>query len=384
MDAVIQGVALLAVGFWMVAGLHLARAKKSLAFLADIPLAKDGILPKVSIIIAARNEERKLEQALRSVLGLEYPHLEIFVMNDRSTDGTSEILDRIANQDHRVMIRHLTDLPDGWLGKNYALHAGAREATGEFLLFTDADIVFHPQALRKAIAHVQKSRLDHLTVIPEDTMPEFFLRIVAAAFGIFFFLVFQPWKAKDPRSRKYMGIGAFNLVRASAYAGIGGHRSIAMRPDDDLKLGKLLKQNGYRQDVLIGKGMVTLEWYRSLGELIEGLMKNSFAGVEYRISVVLLVTVGALLGQVWPWIGMVVTTGPAQALYGVAVVLMVVVFWVAMAPYGIKPWHGVLFPIAMLLLLFIQWRAMILTLWSGGITWRGTHYPLRALKANKV
>lgn len=384
MDAVLEGIALFVVAFWVVAGFYLAEAKKSLAFLAEVPSAKGGALPKVSVIIAARNEERKLEQALQSVLCLDYPDLEIFVVNDRSTDGTSAILNRIATQDHRLMVRHITTLPKGWLGKNHALHEAAQDAKGEFLLFTDADIVFNPLTLRKAIGHVQRSQLDHLTVVPEDTMPKFFLRIVTGAFGVFFFLVFQPWKAKDPQSRKYMGIGAFNLVRSSAYASIGGHGLIAMRPDDDLKLGKLLKQNGYRQDVLIGKGIVMLEWYQSLGELIEGLMKNAFAGVEYRISIVILMTIGVLLGQVWPWIGLVVATGPAQYLYGAAVIFMIAVFWLSMAPYGIKPWHGIFFPIAALFLLFVQWRAMILTLWSGGITWRGTYYPLKALKANKV
>ena len=247
------GLAMLAAGFWVPAGIWLMLNRHALTVLASTG-PRRSTAPTVSIVIPARNEERNLEQALESVLALDYPDLEIIVVNDRSTDGTGEILEKMAKQDARLTVVTMASLPADWIGKPYALHRGALEAQGEFILFTDADIVFHPFALGKAMAHVQAHRFDHVTLIPEGTMPGFFLRTLAATFGIFMFLLFKPWKARNPRSRCYMGIGAFNLIRTSAYRAMDGHQPVALRPDDDLKFAKLVKDHGYRQDVLNGEG----------------------------------------------------------------------------------------------------------------------------------
>ena len=142
-----------------------------------------------------------------------------------------------------------------------------------------------------------------------------------------------------------MGVGAFNLIRASAYRAMGGHQPVALRPDDDLKFGKLVKDHGYRQDVLNGRGMVTVEWYRSVGELIDGLMKNMFAGMEYSVSLVIAATLAALLMHIWPWIGVWMADGWPQALYAVTVVMMIGSFGVAMAPFGVKFWQGLILPL---------------------------------------
>ncbi|MDT7042939.1 glycosyltransferase [Candidatus Nitronereus thalassa] len=376
--------AILSAGFWLPIGILLILKRHALTVLASLDEGPTQNWPKVTVVIPARNEERNVNQALQSVLRLDYPDLQIVVVNDRSTDGTGSILKQLAEQDPRLTLMHIQSLPDGWLGKTHALHMAARQALGEFILFTDADIVFHPLALRKAMSHVQANRLDHLTVVPEDTMPGFFLRSLSATFGIFMFMLFQPWRVRNPKSRRYMGIGAFNLVRTSVYRAIGGHQAIALRPDDDLKLGKLVKLNGFRADVLNGQSMVTVEWYRSVPELIQGLMKNMYAGMEYRLSLVILATIGSLLFHIWPWIGMWVTTGVPQILYALTVLMMVGSFGIAMAPHGVKPWQGLLLPLTISLLVYIQCRATILTLWQGGIYWRETFYTLKALKNNKV
>ena len=306
-DTINLSIAILGAGFWVPIGILLIVKRHALAVLASLDEGQTKTWPKVTVVIPARNEERNLKQALQSVLKLDYSDLEIVVVNDRSTDGTGSILEEMAKQDQRLTLMNIQSLPDGWLGKTHALHMGAQQAHGEFILFTDADIMFHPLAFRKAMSHIQANRLDHLTVVPEDTMPGFFLRTLSATFGIFMFILFQPWKVRNPKSRRYMGIGAFNLVRTSVYRAIGGHQAIALRPDDDLKFGKLVKLNGYRSDVLNGQGMVTVEWYRSVPELIQGLMKNMFAGTEYRVSLVILATIGSLPIHIWlgpsgsPW-----------------------------------------------------------------------------------
>ena len=375
--------AILAAGFWVPVGIWLVSKRHAFTVLASVQVEGDHPLPTISVVIPARNEERNLEQALQSVLALDYPGLEIIVVDDRSTDGTGEILEKMTKQDPRLTVVTIAGLPAGWLGKPHALHVGAQRAQGEFILFTDADVVFHSSALRKAMAHVRANRFDHVTVIPEDTMPGFFLRTLAGTFGIFMFLLFKPWQARNPRSRCYMGIGAFNLIRTSVYRALGGHEPVALRPDDDLKFGKLVKDDGYRQDVLNGRGMVTVEWYRSVAELIDGLMKNMFAGMEYRVSVVIAATLAALVMHIWPWIGVWVTGGWPQTWYAVTVVMMIVSFGVTMRPFGVKFWHGLLLPLTVGLLVYIQCRSAALALWRGGIVWRGTFYELRQLKTGK-
>jgi glycosyltransferase involved in cell wall biosynthesis len=363
--------------------IQIRRGNRSIRFLKDLPPLA-GPLPRVSILIPARNEERNLEEALRSVLALDYDNLEIDVVDDRSTDRTGEILDRMALADPRLRIVHVRELPPGWLGKNHALWLGAGKATGEFLLFTDADVVMDPSILRRAVGAMVADRLDHLTAAPEIERPNVLFEMFVGAFSLFFTLFTKPWKVKDPESPSHVGIGAFNLVRASAYRAAGGHQAIAMRPDDDLKLGKLLKKNGFRPEFVFGQGALRVEWYASVRELIQGLMKNAFSGVDYRVSVVVVATVAQLATLVWPFLALVLTSGPTRWLNLASVLVLLGLCWINAPLAGVRRWHGVGFPLATLLFLYIVWRAMLLTLWNGGIDWRGTHYSLAELKANKV
>jgi glycosyltransferase involved in cell wall biosynthesis len=359
------------------------RGVRSIRALRDLP-PLTGPLPRVSIIIPARNEERNLEEALRSILALDYDNLEIDVVDDRSTDRTGEILDRMAAADPRLRIVHVRELPPGWLGKNHALWLGAAKATGEFLLFTDADVVMDPSALRRAVGAMAADHLDHLTAAPEIERPSVLFEMFIGAFSLFFTLFTRPWKVKDPESPSHVGIGAFNLVRAAAYRAAGGHQAIAMRPDDDLKLGKLLKKHGFRQELVFGLGALRVEWYASVRELIQGLMKNAFSGVDYRVWVVVVSTVMQLITLVWPFLALVLTSGPTRWLNLASVLVLLALCWINAPLAGVRRWHGLGFPLATLLFLYILWRAMLLTLWRDGIDWRGTHYPLAELKANKV
>lgn len=158
----------------------------------------------------------------------------------------------MAAADARLRVVNITELPAGWLGKNYALYQGAERAIGELLLFTDADVVMDPSTLAKAVSYLKAGYLDHLAVMPKVYLPSLIPRLFCSAFGIFFSGYIRQWKAKDPASRSFVGIGAFNLVTKEAYKSSGTHRAIAMRPDDDIKLGKLLKKAGYRQEMVLG------------------------------------------------------------------------------------------------------------------------------------
>jgi hypothetical protein len=210
------------------------------------------------------------------------------------------------------------------------------------------------------------------------------LNAFVVAFLLWLVAYLRPWKARDPRSRHFVGVGAFNLVRMATYLAADGHESIRLRPDDDIKLGKVLKRSGARQDVLSGRGMVSVEWYSSLGEAVEGLMKNSFAVVQYHP---LLGVLGALLIAglgVGPLLAVLFGSGTPRLLGGIAAVFQLGLHLRAARESGAPYRTASLYPVMSLLLAWIVLRAMTLTMVRGGIVWRGTFYPLAELRRNRV
>ena len=363
---------------------YMLLAARQIPRLGDVPPLGDAEMPSISIVVAARNEARGIEAAMRSLLAQDVPRLEVVAVDDRSEDATGAILDRFAEHEPRLRVVHVTELPAGWLGKNHALWLGAGHATGELLLFTDGDVVMAPDTLRRAAAMMAAGRIDHLPAGMHVDMPGWLLQTFGVFFGVMFTIFSRPWKAKDPRSAAHVGVGAFNLIRAEAYRRIGTHRAIAMRPDDDLKLGKLVKKHGLRQDFVNAASHVRVEWYHSVREALHGLRKNGFAGVDYRLSLILLATVTQPLFLIWPYVAVWVTDGPTRLLNAVTVAAMVAVFAGAAREQRVRWWYGFAYPLAVVLFLAAIWNATIYALVHRGIEWRGTHYPLDQLRANKV
>jgi glycosyltransferase involved in cell wall biosynthesis len=346
---------------------------------ADLPHA-----PRVSIIVAARDEAPRIESALRSLLAQRYPSFEVIAVDDRSTDDTGAILERVCREDARLRVLRIDVVPDGWLGKNHALHRGAEVATGELLLFVDADVHLDPTALSRAVGVMRESKADHLTIIPELVAPTRTTRLVVEYFWLSYQLYAQPWKVHDPRSRAHAGVGAFNLVRAELYRHIGGHTAIALRPDDDIKLGKLVKQRGGSQRALHGRGLVRVEWYPSVRAFVRGMRKNSFASLDYSIPKLVGALAGGAVLQLWPFVALLVTTGPLLALYSVTALLLITPLAVSMRRDGAPIWLALGYPLAAAVMLYAMAGSAAAALRSGGIEWRGTRYPLDALRANRV
>lgn len=376
--------ALLTLALCLLAAIELYIGNRSVGALRDMsPLAGDA--PKrVSVIVAARNEQRNIRTALQSLLELGYPDYELIVINDRSEDGTGRILNGMARATPRLNVIHIDRLPDGWLGKNHALWTGSRHATGEYLLFTDADIVMEPTVLNRAVAYMEHHRLDHLAATPSMHMPTAFLGVFGASFIIAFALFTRPWKAKDPASRCHIGIGAFNLVRADAYHLVGGHETIRLRPDDDIKLGKILKKAGFRQDVAYAPEFLTVEWYSSVTEAVKGLEKNAFSGADYNIPLVLCGAVTHSVCSIWPFVALFLTSGLTWGLNFAVVLVTLLIFVDSARVHRVKTWYALGYPLGIALFVAILLRTMILNLVQGGISWRGTFYKLEELKANRV
>jgi glycosyltransferase involved in cell wall biosynthesis len=363
----------------------LAFGQRRIGFVRDEPPPRpDAPPPRVSVIAPALNEARGIEAAVRALVAQRGVDHELVVVDDRSTDATPAILARLAAELPRLTVVTVRELPPGWIGKNHANMLGARAARGDWLLFTDADVLLAPDALARAIAYAERRGVDHLAVAPQIVLPGAFLQQFVLYFGLMFSLYLRPWSAANPRSGAHVGVGPFNLVRASAYRRAGGHAPIRLRPDDDLKLGKILKRSGARQEFAAGQGLVTLRGYGSWRELRDGLMKNLYAGVGYRTVPVALGVVAHVLGLALPPVALLFADGLAWWLQLANWVGFVLVGALVARGFGTAWWGGALLPFWSLAGAWLMARSTALALWRGGIDWRGTRYPLAELRANVV
>ncbi len=235
------------------------------ANLTDAKWDPPGItpMPPLTIVVPARNEAAGLEPAIRSLLRLNYPDFQIIAINDRSTDETGELLERISDSSEakgRLRVIHVHHLPEGWLGKTHAMWLGAQQGSGEWILFTDADCVFHPDSLRRALYYAQVTNADHLVLFPTALVETWGERMMISFTQVTAALALRAWKVPDPNAREFIGVGAFNLINRAAYNQIGTFTSLRMAVVDDLQLGQVVKQAGLRQDVVFGPNLVSLRW----------------------------------------------------------------------------------------------------------------------------
>ncbi|MGH8129080.1 MAG: glycosyltransferase [Gammaproteobacteria bacterium] len=361
---------------WLIAGAELVYGALHTKHLDRYaPAENDADLPAITIVVPARNEAKTLEPAMRSLLALDYPRLTIVAVDDRSEDATGALLEDFT--DKRLQVLHVHDLPDGWLGKNHALDQGARQSDSEWLLFTDADIVFAPDTLRRAVTAVKETGVDHLTALPRLTGASIGLKTALPAFAMNFGLSVRPWRAANPKSRASCGVGAFNLIRRSTYLTLGGHTRIAHAPHDDLALGQLIKHAGYRQICMQADSLLSVRWYRTLPEFIHGLEKGSFAYFGYRLAPL----VGATLIQaalcLWPVAGLFLLHGNALVLDAAAVATMLLLGIHSAYRLHFSWLFGLVYPLSALIMLIVIWNSALRIRLRGGLEWRGTFYPLK-------
>jgi hypothetical protein len=344
-----------------------------------------GPLPRLSVIVACRDEERSVEGAARSLLAQDYPDLEVVAVDDRSRDATGRILDALATEDPRLRVLHVGALPPGFLGKTHACHAGAAAATGSVLLFTDADVFFERAALRKAVGFLLRHGLGHLSVMPRLIAPHFLERGFVSACGLLGTAKLRLWTLGRPRSAAFIGVGAFNLVRREAYVSVGGHARVAFEVVEDLKLGMVLRRSGVRQGALDSGGLVRVRWNTGFRGTVLGLMKNAFAGVEWRWSAVVVAATGTTLLVLAPWVALL-WGSPGARLAGALGVLTPCLLHAGAARRmadgtGLE---GLAYPVCDLSLVLVLLGSALKATVEGGIVWRGTFYPLPALRAGCV
>lgn len=364
-----------------VAALKLKRLKRP----HSSPPEKDGNpqpvqLPKISVIVPARNEAAAIRNALTTLLKSEAVELELIAVDDRSTDATGSIMDDVAANDQRLKVIHIHELPDGWLGKNHAMHVGSQAATGEVLLFTDGDILFEPGTLEVAVLHFQNRQLQHLCLLPKMVPGSVLENVVVTFFGLAFATGMQLYLIRTRWPMSYAGVGAFNLVDAKFYRSLGGHQPIALDVLDDVKLGKMIKCNGGQSDFQLADDWLSVRWQPSLWGVVTGLEKNGFASLNYSIPQTVMVTVIFILTLVLPFVvPLVLPFTIASGFFATAILWHVVYGWLVI---GLpESWKLIpLFLAGPYIMAFANWRSMYITLKQGGVKWRDSFYPLEQLR----
>jgi hypothetical protein len=370
--------------FWLTHGLRVAYGALRLPWIRDFAPASDADCPRISILFAARDEEEKLPAALATLMEIDYADLEVIAVDDRSNDATGRILDEFAAAHARLRVVHVTQLPGGWLGKPFALQKAYEASTGDWLLCTDADVRFKPDVLRRAITLAKAANLEHLTLLGDVEMVGFWETVLITFFGMAFHIATDPYRASNAHSRAYIGVGAFQLLRRAAYEGSGTHQRLAMEVVDDMKLGKIIKQAGFRSGAGIAQDFVVVRWHAGLGNLIRGVTKNFFAGLGYRLALVAVAVTGLLLMNVAPLFGTLFGHGWIRIFAAIALVMALLFHAGVDIAMRVSPFYAFTHPLGALLFSYMLLRSTFVTLKQGGIIWRDTFYPLDDLKRGVV
>jgi len=343
--------------------------------------------PRVSIIVPACNEEADIEQGLSGLLALDYDNYEVIAVNDRSTDRTGEIMDRVAASPAahgRLRVVHVTELPPGWLGKTHAMWSAGLQAGGDWLLFTDADVLFKPEVLRRALAYAESENADHVVVFPRIIMKRPGEKMMIAFFQTLFTFGHRPWRVADPETKDHMGVGAFNLVRRTAYEAVGTYKALRMEVLDDMKLGKVLKNARFRQRNVFGDDLISVRWAKGAMGVVDNLTKNFFAVLSFQWWRTVASVFGLFFLNLGPFLGIWLAHGWARVPYVVALGSMFLIYLGMSFKSSIPPYYFLLHPISTMMFEYTLIRSMVLTLRNDGVTWRGTKYPLEELRKGVV
>lgn len=345
--------------------------------LPHVPLVPRRVSnPRVSIIIPARDEAANLGRLLPSLLNLDYAQVEIIVVDDQSTDATAAL----ASEFDALIVRS-PGPPPGWSGKNYACHLGAMAATGEWLLFTDADTEHMPQSLASVMGYVQDRQLDAVSLLLGQTCISFWERALLPFAYQQYFVGVPGATVNDPRSSAALANGQYILLRRRVYEQIGGHEAVRSSLVEDVRLAHLMKSLGVRFGVARAEGLVYVRMYRGLREIWNGFSKNSFQfltldpkrGMLVMLSTALAALTPSLLSQGWQQNSQALTL---MAGYSYAFLALGLMAWDRL--FRVPVWYGLLQPLSAMTFVLIAMNSAVRSLTGSGVSWKGRVYGRRA------
>jgi glycosyltransferase involved in cell wall biosynthesis len=376
--------AALVLGVWCTRHLLISREqRRAFALDADYP-GPPTPAPEVTVLVAAKDEAEHIEPCVRSILRQDYPRMQVVVCDDRSTDGTGEIVDRLAAEDARVRAVHVRHLPDGWFGKGHAMHVGAGYAGGEWLCMIDADCRWVcERVLSVAVQRAVDTRADMLSVLPNLEMQSFWEAVVQPVCGGVLMVWFRPEKVNDPGRPDAYGNGAFILMRRSTYDATGGHAAIRDRLDDGIELARRVKRSGHRLRVERSGRLYELRMYRSLKEIYHGwgrIFYGAFASPGRVALSLLLVVLLGLTPYATAAVGLALGVGGSAAWLAcglvsaaaVGVQLSVVLRFYRLV--GAHPWQALTYALGCAVTAAALVKALLRFRPGAKLTWRGTSY----------
>ncbi len=381
---------MLAVGWlwqWSQWALHSGEMADLTQIGASLPPLREVGSADLTVVVPACNEAASIEVTLNSLLASTGLRLEIVAVDDRSTDETGSMMERVAARvndggfaGHRLKVLHIEELPGGWLGKPHALATAARTASAEWILFTDGDVRFAPEALAYALRYAIAERADHLVLMPDWVVGTAGEGAMHGAIHALSAWTLRLWRVADPKARDFLGVGAFNLVRRSAYEALGGFALLRMEVLEDLRFGWVLKRAGYRQRVVLGPGLASVRWAGSAWGVVRNLEKNLFALYRYKTPLALMAAFGLLMQIAWPLLA--IAAGGWARVAGLATYGAIAgLYFASRKVTRVNPGYVLVYPLAAGLFLFALLRSTALALGRGGVVWRGTLYSLRELRA---
>lgn len=339
----------------------------------------------LTVIVPACNEEASIAASLASLVSSKGIRLQIIAVNDRSTDGTAEIMNRFAAGQassadaHSIQVLHIGSLPTGWLGKTHAMHLAAEQARSPWILFTDADVLFAPDALCRILTCADALGSDHFVMVPTHIHQGFSEAVMMAVMHALDQWAVRYWKVSEPGSKEFLGVGGFNMIRREAFRALGGFSRLRLEVIEDMSLGWMVKRAGYRSQVALGHGLVRIRWIEGAFGVVRNIEKNGFAMFRFRGWLCILAIFGLLIQIVLPLAGIAI--GGWARVAGLLIYAAIgAVFYFNRKIEPTPPLAAIFFAPCVAILCIGFARSMFLTLWRDGVIWRGTHYKLAELR----
>jgi chlorobactene glucosyltransferase len=349
-----------------------------------LPLAPDaddgGHGGRISVIVPARDEERDIEPAMRSILAQQGVDLEVIAVNDHSSDRTGLILDRLAAADPRLRVVHDPLLAQGWLGKANAMRAGLEHAANELILFSDADIVHHPRCFLAALNELRRSRLDMVSALPHVRIRLFWEHAMLPMLVAGVAKLVPERRQMDPELPDAAGSGALILVKREALNRLGGLQAVRNEMADDMALARAAKKAGCRAGYRLAPQLMTIQIFKTNRDAFSGTTKNILLVIEDSLWLAPLLPVFSfmLLGFPLALAGWGAWRGDAAALLAGlgAYAAQYAALYVLRRQFSFRPLAALAFPLSAVIVSWCATRAFLLRL-RGRISWRGRVLPVR-------